>query len=233
MSVIIPDTVISIGGGAFYNCTSLSAIEIPYGVETVGGEMLCGCTSLTSLVVPDSVTSIGGAFVRGCTNLQTLSVPFIGRNRDSIQNNAVLGIFFGCTTVVSTSDKMMGSESYEFYDKQFRALTSYYYYIPESLTTVIVTDATKISLMAFNGCTNIKNVVLNDGITEIGKYAFRDCTGLESVYYQGAAVDWSDINILDNNTDLTDATRYYYSATEPEVSGNFWYYDEDGNIAVW
>ena len=35
------------------------------------------------------------------------------------------------------------------------------------------------------------------------------------------------------NNGLKNATRYYYSETAPEVEGNFWHYDENGNVAVW
>ena len=38
------------------------------------------------------------------------------------------------------------------------------------------------------------------------------------------------------NTSLTSATRYYYVENEsdlPADNGNYWHYDENGNIAVW
>ena len=41
------------------------------------------------------------------------------------------------------------------------------------------------------------------------------------------------MSIDDNNIPLTDATRYYYSATKPAASGNFWHYNSDGEIETW
>jgi hypothetical protein len=35
------------------------------------------------------------------------------------------------------------------------------------------------------------------------------------------------------NTPFTDATRYYYSETEPTAEGNYWYYDNNNNIVEW
>ncbi len=35
-----------------------------------------------------------------------------------------------------------------------------------------------------------------------------------------------------SDDELTNATRYYYSET-PVYDGNYWHYDEDGNIVVW
>jgi len=72
--ITIPDSVTSIGSGAFSGCTSLTEITIPAGVTSIGGGMFSGCTSLTKITIPDSVTSIGsGAFSR--TGLTEITIP--------------------------------------------------------------------------------------------------------------------------------------------------------------
>ena len=60
----IPNSVTSIGDGAFYGCSTLTSIAIPNSVISIGEEAFYGCTSLTgTLVIPNSVISIGmGAF---------------------------------------------------------------------------------------------------------------------------------------------------------------------------
>ena len=49
----------------------------------------------------------------------------------------------------------------------------------------------------------------------------------------GTAGDWDAIEILNDNEDLINATRYYYSETAPTEAGNYWHYDANGEIEVW
>jgi hypothetical protein len=99
-SVTIPDTVTSIGAGAFEECVKLTSVTIPGSVRTIGEDAfdLCGltsvsigggvisigeyafseCQSLTSVTIPASVTSIGDyAFFYCGSNLRRV---FFGGN---------------------------------------------------------------------------------------------------------------------------------------------------------
>lgn len=56
---VIPDSVTSIGDGAFRYCSGLASVIIPEGVTSIGDEAFYGCSSLTKVIIPESVTSIG------------------------------------------------------------------------------------------------------------------------------------------------------------------------------
>ena len=56
---IIPDSVTSIGNGAFYGCSGLETIEIPDSVTSIGDWAFEGCSGLKAIEIPNSVSSIG------------------------------------------------------------------------------------------------------------------------------------------------------------------------------
>lgn len=56
---VIPNSVTSIGEGAFCCCDGLTSIEIPSSVTSIGKQVFCCCDGLTSIEIPSSVTSIG------------------------------------------------------------------------------------------------------------------------------------------------------------------------------
>ena len=72
VSITIPDSVTSIGGRAFYNCSSLTSITIPDSVTSIEKNAFKNCSSLTSITIPDSVTSIGEYVFNGCSKLNEI-----------------------------------------------------------------------------------------------------------------------------------------------------------------
>ncbi len=87
--VTIPDTVKSIGVGAFGNCTGLvkvevstasgiqsglASVDIPDGVKVIDTCSFIGCTSIDSIVLPSSVETICMMAFEGCTSLTRIVV---------------------------------------------------------------------------------------------------------------------------------------------------------------
>ena len=81
-TVIIEDSVTSIGGYAFYKCTSLTSVTIPNSVTSIGRYAFYGCSKLTSVKIGNSVTSIKNYAFCYCSSLTSVIIPnsvtFIG-----------------------------------------------------------------------------------------------------------------------------------------------------------
>ena len=71
----IPNSVTTIGEGAFSWCDSLTNINIPNSVTTIGEHAFSHCDSLTSINIPSSVTTIGKSAFEWCKSLTSINIP--------------------------------------------------------------------------------------------------------------------------------------------------------------
>ena len=74
-SVTIPNSVTSIGDGAFGGCIGLTSLTIPNSVISIGDYAFSACTGLPSVTIPNSVTSIGDWAFSDCTGLTSVTIP--------------------------------------------------------------------------------------------------------------------------------------------------------------
>lgn len=140
-----------------------------------------GFTELKSVVVPEGVTSIETAFL-GCENLEQVTLPQSVTDmvyafnccfalKEIIISEATRDISwaFECTGlrriklpygVENVAHAFMGCEALE------------YAYIPGTVNDL---------MEAFADCENLKEVVIEEGVTSIGDYAFFHCTSLKEL----------------------------------------------------
>ena len=74
-SFTIPNSVTTIGGYSFSDCTALSSITIPNSVTTIGSYAFSDCTALSSIAISNSVTIISEYAFRNCTALSSITIP--------------------------------------------------------------------------------------------------------------------------------------------------------------
>ena len=73
-TTIIPNSVTSIGYGAFYG-SGITSITIPSSVTRIGQIAFWRCTDLTTITIGNGVTSIGIQAFYGCTSLTSITIP--------------------------------------------------------------------------------------------------------------------------------------------------------------
>ena len=155
-SIEIPNSVISIGGGAFYNCTNLRSVTIPNSVTTIGDGAFRSCTAFTSITIPASVTKIGKDAFLGCTGL----------------------------SVVHGSD-LAAWCNIEFGDCESNPLyyANNLYLDGVLLQDLIIPDGvTEIKDYAFYKYTQLKSITIPSCVTSIGNEAFYGSSNLRTVF---------------------------------------------------
>ena len=220
-AISIPDSVTSIRDSAFEGCSGLTSVTIPDGVTSIGYQAFSFCSGLTSVTIPDSVTSIGYHAFSFCSGLTSVTIP------DSVTSIGE-GAFNWCNNIIRKSKGIC------YVDKWVVGV------VYKSLSTAEIENTTRgIADCAFDGCGGLTSVTIPDSVTSIGERAFSSCSGLKTVFYKGTAEQWKQISIVDSNSPLTYATRYYFSETEPSLNadgtaynGNYWHYDSDGKTPL-
>ena len=73
-TVIMPDSVTSIGELAFYNSKSLSEITLSKNLKEIPDYIFYNCSSLSEVEIPASVKKIGTSILSGCESLEKVTI---------------------------------------------------------------------------------------------------------------------------------------------------------------
>ena len=144
-SVIISNSVKSIGDYAFIHCHGLTSVTIPNSVTSIGEGAFSCCSSLTSITIPNSVTRIVSDVFYKCLELTNIVVEE-GNTKFDSRNN--------CNAIIETSSNTL---------------------ITGCKNTTIPNSVTSIGVGAFAGCSGLTSVTIPNSVTSIGDGAFAGC----------------------------------------------------------
>ena len=259
----LPDTVKVIKDDAFSGCEKLSYINIPDGIDEIN--CFYGCESLKSITLPNSVKTLGNDAFYLCVNLESINLENIELISPlSLEHTYWLDNQTGFVIIADTLYRFNGEPTtkelrIEDYPSNFKYVSPRLFEGKSSVEYVEIPPCIKnITSALFNKLqwNELKTVLLNEGIVEIGEIAFSDLKSLESVvipntiktirnafqqetrykhkitlFYEGTLNEWELIDI-DSRVYEGDIEVYYYSEAEPETQGNYWHY-ENNEIIKW
>ena len=185
--IVLPDTLQSIGAGAFYNCENLEELTIPEGVVSIGERAFCYCDRLTAIRLPGSLRQLGESAFYSCKGLA--SVSFAGG----------VEVLSKCAFMECNALRFLEIPEgvSEIGDCAFGSC--------DVLEEVIIPDTVKsIGDYVFSYCRKLKTVTIPSSVTFIDAYTFEQCDSLNQVIFQG------DAPILGENLFHNTATTVFY-----------------------
>ena len=170
-TIVIPNSVTSIGTNAFSFCRGLTKVSIPNSVKTIEFRAFEGCTGLKTVTIGNSVTTIGESAFYSCTSLTEVSIP----NSVTSIGSSVFEDCSGLKTVtIGNSVTTIGESAF---------------YSCTSLTEVSIPNSvTSIGSSVFEDCSGLKTVTIGNSVTTIGDGTFNGCTSLKTVIWNARNV---------------------------------------------
>lgn len=180
-SVSLPNTVVSIGESAFYECTELTSVTVPEKATEILTGAFYGCSSLISVHLPEGLLRLEEQAFCGGERLEKISLPdslqFVGGSAFEDCNITYNVFETGCYLGSSQNKYMVliGTEN-------------------NQLVACTVHASTKIvAAGAFVDCALLTSVTFPRSVKRIGNYAFVVCPAVSEIVYEGTAEEWNKV----------------------------------------
>ena len=187
----------SIGYRAFYSCSFLTSLYLPDTLTNIADETFERCYSLTELKLPSNLTVLNSYMFYDCRTLTSVVIP------DSVQTIG-MQTFYGCNALSSVQ-----------LPSNLTLMSGGPFTLCGALTEIEIPASLKVLPGTFYSCTSLQNVILHEGLEQIGDYAFQNCSSLTEIVIP-TSVTKIDSYAFDKCSNLT---VIYYSGT---ATGSPW-----------
>ena len=226
-SLILPESLTSIGNWTFCGMSKLGRIVIPNAVTTIGEYTFADDSALESAKLSTSCAWLQQGLFSECGKLLSITIPMVVTKMDTQMftncKSLITATFEDGTDLIEMGYGASNKEYGLFRDCPIESLylgrwLSYstkdnsendapnrapFCHIPTLNNLTIGKNVGVIDKFMFSYCTGLEDVFLPDNITSVGMWGFRGCTSLKSVRLsqnlsQIADYGFSECSSLDN-----------------------------------
>ena len=208
-TLVIDDSVTSLGENALLACSNLTGIVIPDSVTTLGRNCLTA-TDITELTIPASVTNIDSSATSSMSKLTLITINSSGEtcNVDiSSLSSLKKAIFNGSYKRVSGN--LSPNIEYVKSIESFAGCSSL------KTLDLLSSEITEIPTGCFSGCTSLTSVKLPNTLKTIGRGSFADCTAIDELAVPDT-VTTIDTDAFKNVKHVT------YNGSAEDTAGDNW-----------
>lgn len=217
VSITFKNGVTDIDYGAFYSCDALAEIVLPESLRTVGSNVFASCKNLKSITLNDGLTEIGSGSFEAYSpfgNYNDAAFTFYGNGKYLGTKDNPYYAFFEITNPFNTTSCEIHK------DTKVIAAEAFSNSIIEELTIPSGVDA--INYMAFTGATALKTLKFEGTVKYIDPQAIGENKKIIYNEYEGASYLGNDANpylILVSVNDKTKAS-YVIHPDAKQIAGN-------------
>ena len=169
---MLPDNLLSIGACAFSGCSRLGNINIPSGITKIEDSTFC-YSGLESITLPNSITYIGESAFRH-SSLNYIEIPGSVREIDEEAFDYCVNL----TRVNSNEDGVFNIPTGVVSLRGFGFC--------DGLVTCTLPNTVETFNNTFRNCVNLRSINIPDSVTSLGFQTFRGCTSITSVGPKGS-----------------------------------------------
>ncbi len=172
--IVIPEGVVSISSGAFWNMENLKRVTLPEGLKIIGDRVF-NMQNLESINIPNSVTKIGAGAFEGSKYYDSLTEKFV-----VVGDGVLIKCSGSGEIVIPQSVKSIAGGI--FTDRNFQVLFS----------VVIPEGVTRIESGCFDS-TNLTSLTIPKSVTYIADDGIVCYMNLTNITYDGTLSEWDKL----------------------------------------
>ncbi len=190
--VVVKSGITYIGAYAFYYCSDLVSAEIPYSVREMGKAAFYGCKLLSDVYYYGDEAS-WQKIVIGSANSRLDSATV---HYKGVSSGGSCGENITWTIENNRVLKISGTGSMDDYSEENPSP----WYANANIKEIVIEDGiTHIGSCAFVLCDGVERISISDSVNSIGSNAFEGCSALKEIVYLGIESDWSKVDVGTGN----------------------------------